>query len=65
MVRVFATDEIKRIEKDEKSMSSRGPTKGKLRAEALKRIEKCERTILFADVYKAYEQSKRPAEDGL
>ncbi|MEK7217649.1 MAG: ATP-dependent DNA helicase [Patescibacteria group bacterium] len=59
MVRVFATDEIKRIEEDEKSMSSRGPTKGKLRAEALKRIEKCERTILFADVYKAYEQSKK------
>ena len=59
MVRAFATDEIKRTEDDEESISSRGPTKGKLKADALKRIEKCERTILFADVYEAYEKLKK------
>ncbi|MDP4001651.1 MAG: UvrD-helicase domain-containing protein, partial [bacterium] len=59
MVRTFATDEIKRIENDEESISSRGPTKGKLKADALKRIEKCERTILFANVYEAYEKLKK------
>ncbi len=59
MIRIFATDEIKRIEQDEDSLSSRGPTKGKLKAEALQRIEKCERTKLFAGVYEVYEQLKK------
>ncbi len=59
MVASFAADEIKRIENDEDSISSRGPTKGKLKAEALKRIEKCERTLLFAEVYRVYESRKR------
>ncbi len=40
-------------------ISTRGATKGKLKAEGLKRIEKCEKTILFADVYEQYEAQKR------
>ena len=48
----FAKEEIKRIESDEGSISSRGTSKGSLKADALKRIERCERTILFAEVYK-------------
>ncbi|HEY0908493.1 MAG TPA: ATP-dependent DNA helicase [Candidatus Paceibacterota bacterium] len=60
-MRDFAAKEAKRIETDEDSLSTRGPTKGKLKAEALKRIEKCEKTMLFADVYAAYEEKKREA----
>src|SRR3990167_5593740 len=50
MVKSFAMEEMERVKNDESSLSTRGPTKGKLKADALKRIEKCERTILFADV---------------
>lgn len=59
IVRAFAVEEIERIKNDEDSISTRGATKGKLKAEALKRIEKCEKTILFADVYEAYEAEKK------
>ncbi|MDO8620614.1 MAG: UvrD-helicase domain-containing protein, partial [bacterium] len=59
MVRLFAHAEIKSIKADPESISSRGPTKGKLKAEAEKQIEKCGKTILFADVYEAYEAKKR------
>lgn len=58
-VRAFANEEIKRIKADPDSISSRGPSKGKLRADSEALIEKCERTILFADVYEAYEAKKR------
>lgn len=58
-VRLFAHAEIKSIKADPESISSRGPTKGKLKAEAEKQIEKCGKTILFADVYEAYEVKKR------
>jgi len=61
IMRDFAAQEIKRIESDESSLSTRGVTKGKLKAEALKRIEKCQKTALFADVYRAYEEQKREA----
>ena len=61
IMRDFATKEIKRIQGDESSLSTRGPSKGQLKAEALKRIEKCEKTALFADVYEAYEENKRTA----
>ncbi len=61
VMRNFGAKEAKRIETDESSLSTRGPTKGKLKAEALKRIEKCEKTALFADVYAAYEDKKREA----
>ncbi len=59
MVRSFAMQEIERVKQDEEFLSTRGPTKGKLKADALKRIEKCERTIIFADAYEAYEQRKK------
>ncbi|MDD5050474.1 MAG: ATP-dependent helicase [Candidatus Pacebacteria bacterium] len=59
IVRTFATEEIERVKQDEASLSTRGPTKGQLKGDALKRIEKCERTIIFADAYLAYEEKKR------
>ncbi len=59
MVRQHAAKEIVRIKSDEDSISTRGASKGKLKAEAQERIEKCERTILFADVYAEYEKRKR------
>ncbi len=59
MIRVFAKEQIKHIKADPESMSTRGATKGKLKADAEKQIEKCERTVLFADVYAGYEQRKR------
>lgn len=58
MVRNFAKEEIDRVTHDEDSISSRGKTKGMLKGEALKRIEKCERTLIFADVYEVYEAKK-------
>lgn len=58
-VSAFAKDEIERIKKDKDSISSRGPTKGELKADALKKIEKCERTIVFSDVFKEYEKHKK------
>jgi DNA helicase II / ATP-dependent DNA helicase PcrA len=58
IIRDFALKEIKRIEGDESSLSTRGATKGQLKGEAKKRIEKCEKTALFADVYEAYEEKK-------
>jgi len=56
-----AKKEIKRIENDEDSISTRGASKGKLKADALEQIEKCKRTILFAEVYKLYEEKKKEA----
>lgn len=58
MVKQHAEDEIKRIENDENSISSRGISKGKLKAEALDNIEKCKKTILFSEIYKKYEEIK-------
>jgi len=59
MVRQHAAKEIVRIKSDEDSISTRGASKGKLKAEAQERIEKYERTLLFADVYDEYEKRKR------
>ncbi|KKW12688.1 MAG: UvrD/REP helicase [Parcubacteria group bacterium GW2011_GWA2_49_9] len=58
-MREFAKKESERIKNDESSLSSRGKTKGMLKGTALERIEKCERTILFSDVYEAYEAKKK------
>ena len=58
-VRTYANNEADRIRNDEASISTRGATKGKLKAEAEERINKCERTVRFADVYAAYEALKR------
>jgi DNA helicase-2/ATP-dependent DNA helicase PcrA len=60
-VKEHATKEIERIKHDESSISTRGATKGQLKAEAKEAIEKCERTLIFADVYKAYEDRKHEA----
>ena len=61
MVREHAVKEIDRIKNDESSISTRGATKGQLKADAKDMIEKCERTKLFAEVYEAYETKKREA----
>ena len=58
MIEVYAEDEIKRIKDDEDSISTRGVTKGKLKAEALSRIEKCEKTILLGEIFELYEKEK-------
>lgn len=59
MILDYAMSEIERIRNDKESISTRGASKGSLKADALKAIEKIEKTILFADVYKKYEESKR------
>ncbi len=55
MVRAYAEKEMKRIEDDEDSISTRGASKGKLKADAIDAIEKCKKTILFSKVYEQYE----------
>jgi len=59
MVREFAKGEAVRIANDPDSLSTRGTTKGQLKADARKQIEKAEKTLLLADVYEAYEAKKR------
>ena len=61
MVSQYAKDEIEKIKNDEESISTRGATKGKLKAEALSRIEKCERTVILSEVFKLYEEEKNKA----
>ena len=62
MVEAYAKKEIKNIEEDEDNISTRGVTKGKLKAEALNKIEKCQKTVLFSSVYAKYEEEKKKAE---
>ncbi|MEK7117127.1 MAG: ATP-dependent DNA helicase [Patescibacteria group bacterium] len=59
VLKSFSEDEIERIKSDPEEVSSCGKSKGEMKAEALRRIEKCERTILFSYVYEAYENKKR------
>ena len=59
MIQAFVMSEIERIKNDEESISTRGATKGQLKADAKELIEKYDRTALFADVYREYETSKR------
>ncbi|MEK9185139.1 MAG: ATP-dependent DNA helicase, partial [Patescibacteria group bacterium] len=59
MVRKFVKEEIKRIKADEDSYSTRGKSKGELKAEFKKKLEKCEKTLIFADLYEAYENKKK------
>lgn len=59
MIKVYAGEEMKRIQNDESSISTKGATKGELKADAKKKIEKCEKTILFAKVYELYEEEKK------
>jgi DNA helicase-2/ATP-dependent DNA helicase PcrA len=58
-IRNYAKNEIERINSDPTFKSTRGATKGLLKAEAEKLIEKSKRTIIFADAYEQYEISKR------
>ncbi|MFA6274768.1 MAG: ATP-dependent helicase, partial [Candidatus Paceibacterota bacterium] len=59
MIANFAISQIDMITNDPTSISSRGATKGKLKAEVLKKIEKAEKTKIFAEVYAAYEEKKK------
>ncbi|MFA6296979.1 MAG: ATP-dependent DNA helicase [Candidatus Paceibacterota bacterium] len=58
-IKEFSQKEIKRINSDESLISTRGATKGELKADAKKTIEKLEKTIVFADVYAQYEALKK------
>jgi len=58
-IRNFAKQEIERIKSDPSSISSRGATKGQIKADAEKDILKAERTIIFADIYEEYEAEKQ------
>lgn len=51
--------EIKSIQNDESNISTRGESKGKLKAEALKRIEGLERTEEVVNFYAFYELLKK------
>jgi DNA helicase-2/ATP-dependent DNA helicase PcrA len=55
----FAREEIERIKNNESSISKTGKSKGMLKGESLKMIERCERTQLFAQVYDKYEKRKQ------
>ncbi|MDD5165683.1 MAG: ATP-dependent DNA helicase [Candidatus Pacebacteria bacterium] len=59
MVREHAQKQIQFIKNDESSISTRGATKGQLKADALEQIAKCEKTMLFAEVYRLYELKKK------
>jgi DNA helicase II / ATP-dependent DNA helicase PcrA len=59
MVIDYAKSEIVAINKDEENLSTKGRTKGLLKGEALKRIERCEKTIVFGEVYREYELKKK------
>jgi DNA helicase-2/ATP-dependent DNA helicase PcrA len=59
IVRQDAEREIERLKNDPTSISSRGATKGKIKAVVEKQIQKLEKTILFAQVYEEYEEKKR------
>lgn len=51
--------EIKSLESDPESISSRGATKGELKKEITKKIEALERTMEVVEFYEAYEEEKR------
>jgi DNA helicase-2/ATP-dependent DNA helicase PcrA len=59
MVRDFAQTEIEHIKNDPEALSTRGATKGQLKAESKEEIAKAERTLLFADIYELYESKKK------
>ncbi len=59
MVEAFARAEIERIKADDTSYASKGKTKGLIKGEAQKRIDTYEKTILFSQVYREYEDKKR------
>lgn len=52
-------DEIKSLENDPDSISTRGESKGSLKKEILKKIESLERTKEVVEFYKIYEKEKK------
>lgn len=58
-IKEYAEKEINTIKNDETSISTRGASKGELKADAKKKIERLEKTALFADVYAEYEERKK------
>ncbi len=55
----YALSQKKNIENDESNISTRGASKGNLKAEVLEKLEKVKRTLLLADIYKKYEEKKK------
>jgi DNA helicase-2/ATP-dependent DNA helicase PcrA len=58
-IKEYVEKEIDTIKNDEASISTRGASKGELKADAKKKIERLEKTALFADVYAEYEERKK------
>jgi len=54
--------DIEKLKNDPENLSSRGPTKGKLKADVLSRIESLEKTCEVTAFYKLYEEGKREEE---
>lgn len=52
-------NEIKNIKDDPESISSRGPTRGELKQDAVKKIEGLERTLEVVKFYELYEELKK------
>lgn len=59
MIEDFAKSEIENIKNSKNSISIRGKNKGDLKGESKKMIERCEKTILFGEVYRDYEKTKK------
>lgn len=59
MIKDFVTSQIETIKNDPAEVSTRGASKGQLKAEALRKIEKAERTKVFTEIYAAYEEEKK------
>ncbi len=60
-VREHVASEKEKIKNDESNISTRGATKGNLKAEAQEQLQKLEKTLLLADVYELYETQKQIA----
>jgi DNA helicase-2/ATP-dependent DNA helicase PcrA len=58
-IKAFSDEEIERIKNNGASVSTRGASKGELKADAKKQIERLERTKLFAEVYALYGEKKK------
>ncbi|MBA3732882.1 ATP-dependent helicase [Patescibacteria group bacterium] len=59
ILKKFLSSSIKKIKDDPESISTRGVTKGLIKAEYLKKIDKCERTAIFAELFDEYENRKK------
>jgi len=55
----FAEKEIKELSENEESYSTRGKTKGELKATVKKQIEKCQKTLLLATIFEEYSKIKK------